>query len=189
MTKAELRKEYKAKRLAIDGRERLRLDDLLLLQFQQISLDGIRTVLTYWPATHLAEPNMHLINGYLRHTIPDLQLCFTVMQQETNTLIPSLIDENTVYHTVSMGITEPKEIVPIDPHEMDLVLVPMLVCDQVGYRVGYGKGYYDRFLSTCREDLVRLGLGYFEPIERIQDTHRFDVPLTHYLTPSEFYEF
>jgi 5-formyltetrahydrofolate cyclo-ligase len=88
-----------------------------------------------------------------------------------------------------MGITEPKEIVPIDSLDIDLVLVPMLVCDLVGYRVGYGKGYYDRFLSTCREDVVRLGLSYFEPIERIQDTHRFDVPLTHCLTPTEFYEF
>jgi 5-formyltetrahydrofolate cyclo-ligase len=100
-----------------------------------------------------------------------------------------LINEDTVYQTNEWGITEPKQGQSIAPQEIDLVFVPMLVCDQQGNRVGYGKGFYDRFLAQCREDVVKIGFSYFEPVERITDTADFDVPLTYCITPSATYEF
>ena len=70
MTKDALRKIYRAKRKELDGHDRLRMDDLMLIQFQQFDFSSIQTLLTYWPISGQAEPNTHLFSGYLRHMVP-----------------------------------------------------------------------------------------------------------------------
>lgn len=188
MLKADLRKIYIQKRNELQAAERLKMDDLLLIQFQQISLEGIRTVLTYWPMQHKAEPNTHLLNGYLRHMIPDLQLAYPLVKgQELMEAV--LVNEDTVYHTNQWGITEPQsgEALPIS--KVDLVLVPLLVFDEAGYRVGFGKGFYDRYLASKEDHTLIIGFSYFDPIPLISDTHEFDIPLHMGITPKRFYEF
>ncbi len=189
MTKQALREIYKVKRETLDAQERMRLDDLLLLQFQQFNYGEIRTVLSYWPMRNAAEPNTHLFTGYLRHMIPGLVMGYPVTDKAAIQLTALSIHEDTVYHTDSWGITEPKEGAVIQPVEIDLVLVPLLAFDKQGYRVGYGKGFYDRYLALCRKDTVKIGFSYFEPEEKITDTDQFDVPLTYCITPQHTYEF
>jgi len=70
-----------------------------------------------------------------------------------------------------------------------LALIPLLAFDQHGYRVGYGKGYYDKFLSQCREDVVKIGLSFFEPVDNIDDINQFDISLNYCVTPQQVYEF
>lgn len=189
MTKAELRNLYKQKRLALNGRDKLRMDDLLLIQFQQLYFENVSTLLTYWPSGSHAEPNTHLFSGYLRHMIPGLQIAYPVINPRTNSFNAILINEDTVYTTNNFGITEPKNGVIIEPFDIDLVLTPLLVCDMQGYRVGFGKGYYDRYLNSCREDVIKLGFNYFDPVEKIDDTQPFDVPLNYCVTTDNIYEF
>jgi 5-formyltetrahydrofolate cyclo-ligase len=189
MTKQELRQLYKSKRRELDSRERLRYDDLLLLQFQQFDYGAVQTVLAYWPMSEAVEPNTHLFSGYLRHMLPGLQLAYPKADRQQHAIDALVINEDTVYQTNEWGITEPKQGQPIAPQEIDLVFVPMLVCDKQGNRVGYGKGFYDRFLAQCREDVVKIGFSYFEPVDEITDTADFDVPLTYCITPSATYEF
>ncbi|GAC1442474.1 MAG: 5-formyltetrahydrofolate cyclo-ligase [Sediminibacterium sp.] len=190
MTKERLRQLYKAKRAALDAKDRLRQDDLILLQFQQMDYSGVQTLLTYWPIAQHAEPNTHLFSSYLRHMVPNLTVAYPVMDNTTHTITAHAINEETVYHTNNQwGIPEPKEGIPLEPTCIDLVFVPLLVCDEHGYRVGYGKGFYDRFLARCRKEVVKIGFSYFEPVRRIADTHQFDVPLTFCVTPQHVYEF
>jgi len=49
--------------------------------------------------------------------------------------------------------------------------------------VGYGKGYYDRFLKRCRTDCLKVGLSYFGPVETIPEAHDADIPLDCCITP------
>ena len=189
MTKTELRKIYKQQRLNISSKEKLRLDDLLLLQLQTINFDGIKSLLTYWPLANMAEPNTHLFSGYLRHVVEGLEIAYPISNFATNTMHVKLINEDTVYITNTYGITEPKEGTTINPIDIDLVFVPLLVCDKKGYRVGYGKGFYDRFLNQCKADVVLIGFSYFEPIDLITDTNEFDIPLNFCITPINVYEF
>ena len=189
MTKDELRTIYKQKRLDISSKEKLKLDDLLLLQLQTFSFEGIKTLLTYWPMANTAEPNTHLYSSYLRHMVEGLRITYPVSDFTTNTMQAKLIDEDTVYTTNSYGITEPKAGEIINPIDIDLVFVPLLVCDKQGYRVGYGKGFYDRFLNQCRADVALMGFSYFEPIDAITDKNEFDIPLNFCITPNEVYEF
>jgi len=189
MTKTELRALYKQKRKDIPARDKLRLDDLLLIQFQQMYFPAAATLLTYWPIDAHIEPNTHLFSSYLRHAIPGLQLAYPVINNTTGTFNAILIDEDTVYTTNNYGITEPKKGALIEPFDVDLVFTPLLACDMDGYRVGFGKGFYDKYLAQCREDVVKVGFNYFNPVDKIDDTEPFDVPLDYCVTTDNIYEF
>ena len=190
MTKQALRKIYKEKRLTLDARQKLKLDDLLLLQFQQLYLDDdIQLLMSYWPMSSMNEPNTHLFSRYMHHSLPHLQMAYPVADFSDCSMRAILIDEDTVYTTDEYGITTPKTGEAIDPEAIDIVFVPMLVCDVEGYRVGYGKGFYDRFLARCAPHAVTIGFSYFEPVPRIEDTHEFDIPLNYCITPEQIYEF
>ena len=188
MTKKELRNLYREKRNTISSKEKLKLDDLLLINFQQLYFEDVQTLFTYWPKATTQEPNTHLFSGYLRHTIPALQIAYPVTDLSNNTMHAVLINEETVYHTNAYGLTEPKDGDKIEPKNIDLIFVPLLVCDVHGHRVGYGKGFYDRYLAQCREDSVKIGFTYFAPVEKI-DNDVFDVPLNYCITPEKVYEF
>lgn len=58
-----------------------------------------------------------------------------------------LITPSTTYVTGPLGIAEPVEAEPFDMDRCDLVIVPMVAADEECNRVGYGKGYYDQFLT------------------------------------------
>lgn len=188
MTKKELRNLYREKRNTISSKEKLKLDDLLLIRFQQLYFEDANVLFTYWPKANAQEPNTHLFTGYLRHTIPSLQIVYPVTDLINCNMHAVLITEETVYHTNTYGLTEPKDGKTIEPENIDLVFVPLLVCDMHGHRVGYGKGFYDRYLAQCREDCIKIGFTYFEPVEKI-DSNVFDVPLNHCITPEKVYEF
>ena len=67
--------------------------------------------------------------------------------------------------------------------------MPLLCCDRRGFRVGYGKGFYDKFLSRCRPDCLKIGLSFFEPTEIIADINDYDVKLDYCVTPENRYKF
>jgi 5-formyltetrahydrofolate cyclo-ligase len=58
------------------------------------------------------------------------------------------------------GPKEPSRRVPVDPGEVDVVVTPGLAFDGVGRRLGYGKGFYDRYLRRLRPEAVRVGIGF-----------------------------
>ena len=61
--------------------------------------------------------------------------------------------------------------------------------DLKGYRVGYGKGFYDRFFASLHEDTKRIGISIFEPCKDIEDINEHDIPLTHCVTSNKTYSF
>ncbi|MBV9217772.1 MAG: 5-formyltetrahydrofolate cyclo-ligase, partial [Acidobacteria bacterium] len=103
--------------------------------------------------------------------------------------------ESIFFHAASelidnkWGIREPDGDQTAGPDEFDIVLVPLVAFDHVGHRVGYGKGYYDRFLAKCRPDCQRIGLSLFDPVGRIDDVRTGDVRLTACITPFKISEF
>ena len=89
----------------------------------------------------------------------------------------------------SYHIPEPiHKIKPINPIELDVIFIPLLQADVQGNRLGYGKGFYDRYLALCRPDVIKIGLNFFEPIPAIP-TEETDIPLDYLITPNRIYEF
>ncbi len=189
MTKKALRKLYKEKRKELDTRSMLRLNDLLLICFQQWPMPIIHSLLSYWPMEHHNEPDVALMTRFLEFKIPELQLCYPKMNADHISLEAHFVDDDTDYSSNSYGIMEPENAPVFLPSDLDMVFVPLLAFDQLGYRVGYGKGYYDRFLPKCKDNTLKIGFSFFEPVERISDTDQFDVPLNYCITPQHIYEF
>jgi 5-formyltetrahydrofolate cyclo-ligase len=97
--------------------------------------------------------------------------------------------ESTVLVKNKQHIPEPLYGENIDPLLIDAVIIPLLAFDKLGHRVGYGAGFYDRFLERCKPDVLKIGVSLFEPIDKILDTHHQDIRLTHCITPKQIYFF
>lgn len=190
MTKKELRSLYKQKRLALSATERMKLDDLLLIQLQRVPLgDDISLLLSYFPVEEHAEPNTHLFTRYIEHAVPHVRIAYSVIDFPSSEMHAFVVNDDTHFITNKYGIAEPEQGEPVQPDEIDVVFVPLLAFDESGYRVGFGKGFYDRFLTQCREDVITIGFSYFDAVQRIDDRNQYDVPLTLCITPQRVYEF
>ena len=99
-----------------------------------------------------------------------------------------LLTKSTKLETNIWGIPEPVGNVTIDVEQIDLVIAPMIIFDKIGHRIGYGKGYYDRFLAKCREDTRKVGLCYFNPVGEIE-IEPTDISMDAVITPEGVWEF
>lgn len=189
MDKKTARRIYREKRQQLSSAERQKMDDLILIQFQQLSLPALQNVLSYQPLSIHHEPETQLCSRYLSFRHPGLQVCYPRTNPLDWTMQAIATDEETEFELAAYSLIEPVGGAVIDPARIDLVLVPMLLCDRQGQRVGFGKGCYDRFLAACRPDCIKVGLSYFDPIEKIDDWDEFDVPLNFSVTPGSVYVF
>jgi len=189
MRKAEARNVFREKRKVLTAAERTKLDDLLLIQFQKLELPFVDTVLTYSPIPANNEPNVHLAVDFLAFRNPALKVAYPKMSPAGLGLQAILVDADTPFIRSTYDVMEPLSDHVIPPDAFDLVIVPLLICDRNGFRVGYGRGYYDRYLRQCRSDCVKIGLQYFEPLDVLEDKDEFDVPLDVCVTPANTYVF
>jgi len=189
MQKKEARKLYREKREALPAAERAKMDDLMLIQFQAAALPFIYTLLSYWPIEENKEPNTHLFTEFLRFRNPELKIAYPAADFETKSMIAIATDIYTPFEKKNLNIYEPQQgdIVPVG--EIDMVMVPLLAFDLGGRRVGYGMGFYDKFLAGCRADCVKAGFSYFEPVDQLKDCNEFDIPLNLCITPHNSYVF
>ncbi|GGK76691.1 5-formyltetrahydrofolate cyclo-ligase [Rufibacter glacialis] len=100
-----------------------------------------------------------------------------------------LITPDTTFQESLWGIPEPVNALPVPEAEIDLALVPLLAFDLKGHRVGYGKGFYDRFLALLPKATPKIGLALEPPVEVIDDVHVHDLALDAVVTPDQVYRF
>ncbi len=189
MLKAEARNLYREKRLSLSAMERAKLDDLLLIQLQSVQLPFITFLLSYWPIEQNHEPNTHLFTDYFEFQNPELIICYPRSDFRDHSMQSVQTNDDTRFRKNQYGLYEPEDGVVVNPAGMDMIFVPLLSFDKKGFRVGYGKGFYDRYLAQCRDECLLIGFSYFEPLDAIDDTNDFDVPLNLCVTPTTVYVF
>lgn len=89
-----------------------------------------------------------------------------------------------------LGVRQPAwELPDIDPEKLDLVIIPGCCFDKQGYRLGYGGGYYDRFLSTLDKKAVRVGLAFESQVFDCLPIEYHDQKLDVLITEKNVYHF
>jgi 5-formyltetrahydrofolate cyclo-ligase len=167
----------------------MKLDDLLLIQLQQVMLPALRAVFCYWPIEQYNEPDTQLFCDFLEFRNPGLIIAYPVIDVENGSMKAIVTDAETIFKRKAFNVMEPEGGQILNPEDIDLVIVPLLCFDEKGYRIGYGKGYYDRYLTGCRNDCMKAGFSYFNPVKEIPKKHDFDVPLDLCITPHSTYVF
>ena len=127
---------------------------------------------------------------YLLHILQGKDKSIVVSKADFNTgeMKNFLLQENTVLKTSEYGIPEPVSGIEISPEMIEVVFVPLLAYDKRGHRIGYGKGFYDRFLKRCNSEAIFVGLSFFDPEPEIF-FEALDVPLNFCVIPKEIFDF
>jgi 5-formyltetrahydrofolate cyclo-ligase len=186
MTKAEIRKEAAGLRKALTDAELHQRSLMLLEQFKKLDLSRMQTIHIFLPISEKKEPDTFLIIEWLKQNHPTIKVI--VPKADFNSLLMThhVFSGHEDLQKNVFNILEPQEAVS-HSGDIDLVIVPLLAFDLQGYRVGYGKGFYDRFLEGI--STIKLGLSLFEPVPVISDADVHDIPLDSCITPSNRYDF
>jgi len=187
MQKAELRNKYLNKRTTLSPDEIDSLSLEIANQSLQLPIWNYSNFHIFLSITEKGEIN----TDYLLHILQgkDKNIAVPKTNTKTNTLDHFLLTDNTVIEKNNWGIPEPVDGFPISEDKIEVVFIPLLAFDKIGNRIGYGKGFYDRFLSKCRPETVKIGLSLFEAEEVLFETHINDIPLNYCITPTNIYRF
>jgi 5-formyltetrahydrofolate cyclo-ligase len=182
MNKKELRIKYKTLRsqLSENDVEEMSLaiaNKVLMLPFWKKTYFHI-----FLPITEHKEVNtefiLHLLSG------KDKEIVISKCDFETCHLVHFLLTDNTKIKKNQYNIPEPVDGLEVPTSKIDVVFVPLLAFDNAGHRVGYGKGFYDKFLTECKPETIKIGLSFFEAEEIIEDIFENDVKLDYCVTPN-----
>lgn len=189
MIKSDLRKSYLAKQRSLSPSERsLSSERIAANFFHAFDLGNVAYLHSFLPIEKFNEVDTWLIIRKVWHDFPRITVVVPRVDFDQNEIRNLNLSEDTELARNSWDIDEPTHDEIVDARMLDAVLVPGLCFDRAGHRVGYGKGFYDRFLRTCRPDCVKIGLSHFDPIEKIDDAHDGDFRLDLVITPKQVTE-
>lgn len=185
MTKGELRAIYLARRRELTELEvRDKSERIAEIFFHEFDLNKFNYLHTFLPIKKNHEPDTWLIVNRVKREFGEISIVLPRVNTSTGQMENFLFSGEEDLRENKWGIEEPQTGVSVDPEIIDMVLVPLLAFDLKGQRVGYGKGFYDQFLSECRPDCLRIGISLFEAVDQITDIESFDEPLHSCITPN-----
>jgi 5-formyltetrahydrofolate cyclo-ligase len=189
MLKSEIRSIVKIERQKISESVLLELSTLVCQNVtNRFNLSG-KTVSIFLPIAKFNELNTFLLIDLLKK---DSTINIAVHQSNfhNQTLKHYLLNNDVEIELNTYDIPEPiNGVIEVKNSEFDIVFVPLLAFNTEGFRVGYGKGFYDRFLNECKETCLFIGLNIFDYPVKIDDINALDVPLHYCVTPHCFFEF
>ncbi|TYA60119.1 5-formyltetrahydrofolate cyclo-ligase [Formosa maritima] len=187
MTKTELRKTYQLKRQKLSSEE---IHDFSL----QIANKLLTLPIWDYSFYHLflsIQEQKEINTDYILNILSgkDKNIVISKSDFSTGTMNHFLLTDNTVIKKSNYNIPEPLDGIEVPNEKIDVVFVPLLAFDLQGHRVGYGKGFYDRFLAKCKPETIKIGLSFFEAETKIEDVFEGDMALDYCVTPNHIYTF
>ena len=177
MTKKEIRTYYLEKRKEITEEKLEHISISIANQFfKQFDLSLVEYLHVFIPIKKIKEVNTwHIINRIWKE-YPHINIATSITFKDK--LEHCLIDGDTIFIDDKWGIPTPQNTQKISAEKIDLVITPLLAFDENLNRVGYGKGYYDKFFSECKSDVQKIGVSLFPSLDKkIDDTDKYDIAL------------
>jgi 5-formyltetrahydrofolate cyclo-ligase len=174
-TKKQLRKDMAYRRSLLTTEQVSVMSDNLFNRFINSNLTNYMNYMVYLPIKN--ETDTSKLIDYL---FENRKKVYVPYINDLKKIVPVNINKKTEFYYDSFGIRIPKDITQIDAHLLDVIFVPGLAFDKAGYRVGYGKGYYDVFLK----DLSVLTCAWcydFQIVGTIADTKEHDIPINRFI--------
>jgi 5-formyltetrahydrofolate cyclo-ligase len=187
VTKSELRIKYKALRQSLTETQ---IDDYsLAIANQLLSLDIWDK--SFYHIFLTIEEQKEVNTDYILNILAgkDKHIVISKSNFEDYSMSHFLLTDSTTIKKNNYNIPEPIDGIEIQSSQLEVVFIPLLVFDKTGNRIGYGKGFYDRFLEQCKPETIKIGLSFFEPEEEISDFSNNDVKLNYCVTPHKSYRF
>jgi 5-formyltetrahydrofolate cyclo-ligase len=186
MTKSEARKIFKEKRLSLSTQEIDYLSERIFSRLaDEYITNNVSHIHVYLPIKKNSEPDSWKLIPKLKNH----QVIVSKSDFKDYSMQHFILDKNTQLATNDFGIPEPITGKQVDATEIDVVIIPLLAFDNQGFRVGYGKGFYDRFLQQCKPETLKIGVSFFPPIPKIDDAEPHDIRLDVCITPDRGYVF
>lgn len=187
MTKAELRHKYKSLRQAmsfeeIEAESLAIANQLLHLQIWDRSFYHLFLTIEEQKEVN-TEFILNILSGKDKHIV------ISKSDFKTVQMTHFLLTDNTLIKKNAYHIPEPVDGIEIRSSQLEVVFIPLLAFDTSGNRVGYGKGFYDRFLTECKPDTIKIGLSFFEAEPMEFSTNSDDIKLDYCVTPRQIYQF
>ncbi|MCE6990710.1 5-formyltetrahydrofolate cyclo-ligase [Dyadobacter sp. CY323] len=192
INKAILRQQFLQRRISLFEEESQKKNDAIYRLTKNVfKVYSKKTVHVFLPQPEKNEVDTWKLVRWFWANLPKSQIVAPYVIPGTFEMEHYELNKNTPLILNRWKIPEPDPVKSKKIHEdqIDAVLVPLLIFDKKGYRVGYGGGYYDRFLKKCRPDTVKIGVSFFEPVDEIGDLDAHDVPLNMCITPEYVYRF
>ncbi len=190
MTKEELRKIYLLKRRSLSEVEYEQMSaEICDNFFNHFDLSSIKFLHIFIPIEKNKEPNTWFIIDRLQKRFPEINVVVPRVNHQTEEMENFIFEGKDQLQMNTWGILEPRKGNRIEPEQIEMIVVPLVTFDHQGHRVGYGKGFYDKFLGTCKSNCKRIGLSLFEPVEKISELNPHDKKLQSCVTPLKVLNF
>jgi 5-formyltetrahydrofolate cyclo-ligase len=190
MNKSEFRKIYLTRQKGLSAPERGEKSQKIADAFFEIFDPGsIHSLHCFLPIERFNEIDTHLILEKLWRDFPLIETVVPRVNLDTNEIENLKFTRETELILSNWQINEPSHQELVETEKIDMILVPLLCFDERGHRVGYGKGFYDRFLAGCRPGAQKIGLSYFPPVAQIPGTGEHDIKLDLCVTPERVWHF
>ncbi len=187
MTKSELRKKYKSLRESLSENQIDHLSLQISNQLLQLPIWDFSFYHIFLSIEELQEVNTDCILNILAGK--DKNTIISKSDFKTSSMTNYLLTDSTTIKKNAWNIPEPIDGIEISNDKIEVVFIPLLAFDKKGNRVGYGKGFYDKFLASCKPETIKIGLSFFEAEEYIEDIHSNDVRLNYCVTPQKTFQF
>jgi len=187
MFKHEARKFYLQKRRSLTPEELDSINVKVNSHLQNLIDSKNQCVHIFLPITSKQEIDTWPFIRYLWKT--GRQVVVPTIDNEHNKLVSCQLNQHTKIVEQKWGIPQPVDVHLADEHQIDTVILPLLTFDLDGHRIGYGKGFYDKFLKTLGSKVQKIGLSHFAAMDKIEDTDTWDVRLDFCITPERIIRF